>query len=90
MSAAAPKPIAKARYGLERVKAGVYFHPASGRYILQTDGWEGPQGGQYSRWDLATWLGGWTVDPAPYPTLREAAAALDKESAAPPHHGERR
>lgn len=78
---AAPKPVAKARYGLERVEAGVYFHPGTGRYILQTDGWEGPQGGTYGRWEPADWVRGWEVGAdAPYRTLRECAAALDKEA----------
>jgi len=63
------------------VKAGVYFHPGTGRYILQTDGWEGPQGGTYKRWEPADWRSGWEVDAyAPYSTLRECAAALDKEA----------
>lgn len=75
----APKAVAKARYGLERVKAGVYFHPASGRYILQTHEWEGPRGGSNSRWETADWEGGWVVgrDGVLHHTLRSAARCLD-------------
>lgn len=75
MNRPAPTPFAKARYGLQKVQAGMYLH-RSGRYILKTGGHEGPQGGMYELWNVADWLGGWTVDPLPYLSLREAAEAL--------------
>jgi hypothetical protein len=78
MASDGPKPVAKARYGLQKVQAGMYLH-RSGRYILKTGEHEGPQGGMYERWDVADWLGGWTVDALPYLSLREAAEALDEE-----------
>ncbi len=41
---------------IELVKAGVYKvltpHPEGVEYeIIRTDGWEGPKGGMYSRWE---------------------------------------
>ena len=83
MGSEGPKPVGPARYGLQWVQVGLYLH-RSGRYILRTHNWEGPQGGKYSRWDIAEWKGGWNVDADSYGTLREAAAALDEE----PHTNE--
>jgi hypothetical protein len=71
--------VARGPYGLERVAAGVYLHPRSGRYILRTEGWEGPNGGRYDRWEPADWRGGWEVGAdAPFRTLRACAAHLDR------------
>jgi hypothetical protein len=88
---AAPKPVAKARYGLERIKAGVYVHPASGRYILRTEGWEGPKGGLAARWETADWDGGFVVgaDLDTWRTLRECAAFLDEQAADSTEGGKR-
>lgn len=78
-----PQPVSKARYGLERVEAGVYLHPGSGRYILQTHEWEGPRGGSNSRWETADWEGGFVVgrDGDLWTTLRECARFLDEQTA---------
>jgi hypothetical protein len=87
----APQPVGPARYGLQRVEAGVYLH-RSGRYILQTDGWEGPRGGSFSLWEEATWEepGAFTVDSGGGTrTLRQKAAELDKEFGADSEEGER-
>jgi hypothetical protein len=74
-----PEPVGAARYGLQRVKAGVYLH-RSGHYILRTEGWEGPKGGSFTLWEVAEWDGGFVVDAVGAArTLREVAGELDKK-----------
>lgn len=85
-----PKPVARSRYGLERVKAGAYFHPPTGRYILQTHEWEGPKGGSNSRWETADWEDGFVVgrDGDLWTTLRQCARFLDEQASEPPQGGD--
>jgi hypothetical protein len=68
--------------GLIEVRAGRYFHLSSGRYIVQTDGWEGPRDGNRRYWEQAIEIGSdLTISTFDlYGTLREACAALDNST----------
>ena len=63
---------------LTKVRAGLYRHEQTGRYIVSTS-WDGPRGGTMWRWEHASDdRGALTIDGTlSYRTLREAAGALD-------------
>ena len=65
-------------YGLTKIEAGLYEH-SSGTLIVRTGGWEGPRSKQLQRWEHAerAEVGLSIIGFELYPTLREAAAALE-------------
>lgn len=75
-----------ARYRLRKIRAGLYQHRESGRFIVHTiDVYEGPRGGSYNGWEHAKQdrFGGYVIDsPSVYPTLQVALDALEDQLAA--------
>jgi hypothetical protein len=66
------------RYTVRKLNRGLYEH-RSGALIVRTKGWEGPKGGEHSRWDHARWEDGELIvdGVANFRTLSAAIQALD-------------